>query len=89
MDDLRLECEFGTSASLQCICSSTAATRARCDPQAIAGYFKGHHVQLDVFGDKDELCAAEIEKRLRASGGAFQVREMGKECEAAGMNGGW
>jgi hypothetical protein len=31
-------------------------------------------VALDVFGDRDDLSAVEIEKRLRASGGAFQVR---------------
>lgn len=39
--------------------------------RAIAGYFQGHHLSLEL-DDRAGLDEADLEKRLRASGGAHQ-----------------
>ena len=42
---------------------------------AIFGYFKGHHLALEIY-EKSSINEADIEKRLRAAGGAHQPSDM-------------
>lgn len=38
---------------------------------AVAGYFRGHHMSMEI-NERAELNAVDLEKRLRACGGAHQ-----------------
>ena len=55
--------------------SKLATSKAIPTKSAIFSYFQGHHLALEIY-DRESLSEADIEKRLRAAGGAHQPSDM-------------
>ncbi len=55
--------------------SRLATAKAIPTKAAVFSYFQGHHLALEIY-ERDALSEADIEKRLRAAGGAHQPSDM-------------